>query len=41
MTRQEIENLDDKDVRDWLVRLSKQNKFKEIMVICKIRLNKK
>ena len=40
MTREEIEKLSDKEFWDWLMRLAKDHKYKEIKKLCEIRLHK-
>lgn len=40
MTKEEIKLLSDKDFRDWMTRLIKDNKIKEMAYLCEIRLNK-
>lgn len=40
MTKEEIKTLTDREFREWLVRLAKENRIKEIAAVCKIRLDK-
>ena len=38
MTPDQIKKLSDKEFRDWMKRLIDDHKFKEVSVVCKIRL---
>ena len=41
MTREEILSLTDREFRDWMVRLAKDNRISDIYAISKIRISKK
>jgi hypothetical protein len=41
MTKQQIKDMPNKELREWIARLNKEGRFKEIMLICKVRLEGK
>jgi hypothetical protein len=41
MTKEEILKLNDREFREWIARLNKERKFKDILKLCKVRLGGK